>query len=247
MARDDREARVAQADPPAGADDRHRQSARPRPGQRRGVTGAGGTRLRGGGHADAPGASGLVRLPPAAQPLPAATAHPHRVTAAELRGDRRHAGHGHRQHRSYPRTLPPATSSAAGRARCARPSGTPVTPTIGGEQRMSDDDELERELRRAERLLDPVPPHLLRGAVDMFEWRTIDAELAELVFDSVAAREAMLVRGADQPRLLTFQAGDLSIELEVTGTGAARGIAGRLIPAQPADSEIDRKSTRLNS
>ncbi len=111
---------------------------------------------------------------------------------------------------------------------------------------MSDDDELERELRRAERLLDPVPPHLLRGAVDMFEWRTIDAELAELVFDSVAAREAMLVRGADQPRLLTFQAGDLSIELEVTGTGAARGIAGRLIPAQPADIEIrygDRQLT----
>ncbi len=111
---------------------------------------------------------------------------------------------------------------------------------------MPDDDELEQELGRAERLLDPVPAQLLRGAVEMFDWRTIDAELAELVFDSVDARAAVLVRGSDQHRLLTFSAGDLGIELELTGTAAARGITGRLIPAQPAEIEIrcaDRQLT----
>jgi hypothetical protein len=111
---------------------------------------------------------------------------------------------------------------------------------------MPDDDELERELGRAERLLDPVPAHLLRGALEMFDWRTIDAELAELVFDSVDAHAAVLVRGSDRPRLLTFRAGDLGIELELTGSALTREIVGRLIPAQRAEVEVrygDRQLT----
>ena len=103
---------------------------------------------------------------------------------------------------------------------------------------MPDDDELEQELRRAERLLDPVPARLIGGAVEMFGWRTIDAELAELAFDSADAQSAATVRGSDQPRLLTFGAGELSVELELTGTAAGRGITGQLIPGQQAGIEI---------
>ena len=103
---------------------------------------------------------------------------------------------------------------------------------------MPDDDELERELKSAEQLLDPIPPRLLRDAMDIFGWRTIDAELAELVFDSADNQAAELVRGSGQPRLLTFQASDLSIELELTAGGPERRIAGRLVPARPADVEI---------
>ncbi len=103
---------------------------------------------------------------------------------------------------------------------------------------MPDDDELERDLKSAAQLLDPIPPRLLRDAMDIFGWRTIDAELAELVFDSADAHAAELVRGSGQPRLLTFQASDLSIELELTGGGPERRIAGRLVPARPADVEI---------
>ncbi len=112
---------------------------------------------------------------------------------------------------------------------------------------MPDDDELEEELRRAERLLDPVPARLMRGAVDMFAWRTIDAELAALAFDSVDAQSAAAVRGSDQPRLLTFQAGERSIELELTGTAAERGVTGRLIPAQQAEIEIRLGDQRLTA
>jgi hypothetical protein len=102
---------------------------------------------------------------------------------------------------------------------------------------MPDDDELERELKSAAQLLDPIPARLLRDAMDIFGWRTIDAELAELVFDSADTHAAALVRGSGQPRLLTFQASDLTIELELGG-GLEHRIAGRLVPARHADVEI---------
>ena len=103
---------------------------------------------------------------------------------------------------------------------------------------MPDDNELEQELRQAGQLLDPVPARLMADAVEMFSWRTIDAELAELAFDSAGTQAAASVRGAEPPRLLTFEAAELSIELELTGTAAERGITGRLIPAQRAGIEI---------
>jgi hypothetical protein len=103
---------------------------------------------------------------------------------------------------------------------------------------MPDDDGLEQELKSAEALLDPIPPRLLRSATDLFSWRTVDAELAQLVFDSADTKAAALVRGSGQPRMLTFQASDLSIELELSGYEPERRIAGRLVPAQPAEVEI---------
>ncbi len=103
---------------------------------------------------------------------------------------------------------------------------------------MPDDDELEQELKSAEELLDPIPPRLLVDATDLFGWRTIDAELAELVFDSADTHAAALARGSGHPRLLTFRASDLSIELELTGRRPERRIAGRLVPARSAEVEI---------
>jgi hypothetical protein len=109
---------------------------------------------------------------------------------------------------------------------------------------MPDDDELEQELREAGQLLDPVPARLMADAVEMFSWRAIDAELA---FDSAGAQAAASVRGGEPPRLLTFEAAELSIELELTGTAAERGITGRLIPAQPAGIEIRLGGQRLTA
>jgi hypothetical protein len=110
-----------------------------------------------------------------------------------------------------------------------------------------DDDELERELRDAAGLLDPVPDRLVRAAAGLFSWRTIDADLAALVFDSADAQPAAAVRGPGQPRLLTFTAGSLSIELEIDGAGAERAISGRLVPAQPAEIEVRLGGQRLTT
>jgi hypothetical protein len=102
-----------------------------------------------------------------------------------------------------------------------------------------DDTELEEELRGVASRLDPVPDFLLQAAEAAFSWRTIDAELAELVFDSLTEQgETALVRGSQQDRLLSFQASGLAIELEVTAAGSARALIGQLVPPQQATVDI---------
>src|SRR5688500_9386673 len=73
--------------------------------------------------------------------------------------------------------------------------------------------DLEDELRQAAELFDPVPARLKQAAVAAYAWRTIDAELAELVFDSFD--QPMAVRGPGRPRLLTFRSEELLIEVEL--------------------------------
>jgi hypothetical protein len=102
----------------------------------------------------------------------------------------------------------------------------------------TDNDETERELRRAADLLDPVPERLVPMAVTAFAWRTIDADLAELIFDSLAESAPVSVRGPDQPRLLTFRAGELIIELELAAEGTTLRLVGRVAPAGPAEVEV---------
>lgn len=79
-------------------------------------------------------------------------------------------------------------------------------------------------------------------------WRTIDAELATLVFDSVL-EESALVRGDDSTatRLLVFEGpGESSVEFEV----GDRGLVGQLLPPAPgtvrllnADGSVVESST----
>jgi len=82
--------------------------------------------------------------------------------------------------------------------------------------------EIEDELRQAAELFDPVPAQLKRAAIAAYTWRTIDAELAELVFDSLD--QPLAVRSSDQPRLLTFRSNDLVVEVELD----ARNLVGRV-------------------
>jgi hypothetical protein len=101
------------------------------------------------------------------------------------------------------------------------------------------DAELEDELRQAAARFDPVPREVLERAVAAFTWRTIDDDLAELVFDSLIDRDgAALVRGRHEPRLLTFQGGAMSIEVEITRTRVSCRLIGQLIPPRPATVEI---------
>jgi hypothetical protein len=99
--------------------------------------------------------------------------------------------------------------------------------------------DLEDELRRILTRIDPVPPGLVETGVGAFAWRTIDADLAELVFDSLTDQdEAALVRGGQQGRLLSFRAGPLTIEVEVTGTGPSRQLMGQLMPPQRGGMDV---------
>ncbi|MGC0328317.1 hypothetical protein RKD23_001307 [Streptomyces sp. SAI-170] len=92
---------------------------------------------------------------------------------------------------------------------------------------------LEEELRRAAAVLDPVPAELRRVAVEAYFLHDLDAQIAELTFDSLV--DAIPVRGvADPPRMLTFRAGELTVDVEVSG----EGLMGQVLPPQPAGIEV---------
>ncbi|WP_149552130.1 hypothetical protein [Streptomyces marokkonensis] len=92
---------------------------------------------------------------------------------------------------------------------------------------------LEEELRQAAAVLDPLPPALLQSAVDAYALHDLDARVAELTFDSLV--DAIPVRGAtDAPRMLTFTAGEVTLDVEVT----AQGLIGQVLPPRPARIEL---------
>jgi hypothetical protein len=86
--------------------------------------------------------------------------------------------------------------------------------------------------------LDPVPPDCMDQARQLFSWRSVDAELAELSFDSLLDRDlALAVRSGEsvlEPRMLGFGAvvdgEDLSIEIEVSATDGQCAMVGQLDP-----------------
>ena len=105
------------------------------------------------------------------------------------------------------------------------------------------DTELEEQLRRAAARFEPVPADLMRTAVGAYTWRTIDADLAELVFDSaVDEDDAALVRGPQQARLLSFRSNGLILDIEVTATGSERGLLGQLMPPRRAAIQIRHRN-----
>ena len=64
--------------------------------------------------------------------------------------------------------------------------------------------------------LPPVPSALNAAALDAFQWRRADVELAELIFDS-ASEELVGVRGTStERRSFRYRAGDCAIRIHLT-------------------------------
>ncbi len=103
-----------------------------------------------------------------------------------------------------------------------------------------DDDALLDELRHVLGQLDPVPEPVRIAARAAIEWRTLEAELAALVHDSAADESLLAVRGAGEPRALTFEAPGLSIEVEAEAEGddGLLCLAGQLVPPQAAEVAV---------
>jgi hypothetical protein len=113
------------------------------------------------------------------------------------------------------------------------------------DEKLSDEEFLAR-LRALFAQIDPVDPVLMEQARLAFGWRTLDAELAELSYDSLADREVMAAvrdggAAADGPRLLGFDtdvAGDtgsaLTVEVEFSSERGNACIVGQLMPPTPA-------------
>jgi hypothetical protein len=98
-----------------------------------------------------------------------------------------------------------------------------------------EDDPLWQELIAGTPKASSVPPEVPPTSHDSFSWRTIDAELAELAYDSVADHSyAGAMRGSEDTRLLTFEASHLTVEVEIIALGTRRSLIGQLIPVQQA-------------
>jgi hypothetical protein len=111
----------------------------------------------------------------------------------------------------------------------------------------TDHAELAEELRRVVAQIDSVPPALLEAAVGAFAWRTINADLAELVFDSLVDHDEALVRGTRHGRMLSFRARTLTIDVEVTSTGDSRMLVGQLVPPQSATVDIRQGDSMITT
>ncbi len=98
---------------------------------------------------------------------------------------------------------------------------------------MSDDDRLLADLGAAVRRAQEVPPEFLATARASYAWRTVDADLAALTYDS-AAEPATTRAPAAGPRALTFASADLVVELEV----GPDGCQGQLVPPGPGRIEV---------
>lgn len=99
-----------------------------------------------------------------------------------------------------------------------------------------DDEELLAVLRQALAERQAVPPEFVEAAKNAFAWHNIDAELAELTYDSSRDAEPAPSTRAETAsiRALTFTSAHLTIELEVTHDS----LLGQIVPAQPGSIKV---------
>ena len=95
-----------------------------------------------------------------------------------------------------------------------------------------DDEELLTALRQALDYRRAVPEEFVHAGKGAFAWRNIDAELAELTYDSLTSVEGVLSVRAESAsiRALTFSSQLLTIELELAGDS----LIGQIVPGQLA-------------
>jgi len=82
---------------------------------------------------------------------------------------------------------------------------------------------------------DPVPHAVLAAATGAFAWRRVDADLAELAFDSLLELTGSGTRGAGD-RQLTFEGNGLTIEIDMLDGGSQ--LIGQLVPPQPGAVQV---------
>jgi hypothetical protein len=94
---------------------------------------------------------------------------------------------------------------------------------------MSDheDEVLLSRLRAVATESEPTPDHVRAAAKAAFGLRSLDAELAELVADSLD--NAGAARGSSDVLLLSFETSTVTVEVQVTAAGAERRLLGEVI------------------
>jgi len=102
-----------------------------------------------------------------------------------------------------------------------------------------DDDDLLAALRAAMSARSQVPPEFVQAGHDSYSWRTVDAELAALTFDSGRGPAAALGTRSESAsiRALTFSSAHLTIEVEVTESS----LIGQVMPPREGTVEAQTR------
>lgn len=105
------------------------------------------------------------------------------------------------------------------------------------------DNEIIEILRRGLHQGDPVPSTVSEFADALFTWRDIDAELAELTFDSVDETTPAGVRSTSTARMISFEVGRWTIDLEFNpATGL---LMGSVSPESPLTVELHSRGAHF--
>ena len=108
-----------------------------------------------------------------------------------------------------------------------------------------DDERLLAALGEALKASEDVPSWFVETGRNAFAWHNIDAELAQLTYDSNEdRREVAVVRSETASvRSLTFTSAHLTVELEV----AENSLLGQIIPPRGGTLEIHTKAGTIST
>jgi len=108
-----------------------------------------------------------------------------------------------------------------------------------------DDERLLAALGEALKASEDVPSWFVETGRNAFAWHNIDAELAQLTYDSNEdRREVAVVRSETASvRSLTFTSAHLTVELEV----ATSSVLGQIIPPRSGTLEVHTKAGTVST
>lgn len=103
-----------------------------------------------------------------------------------------------------------------------------------------DDEQLLAALGEAMKARQAVPSWFIETGKNAYAWHNIDAELAQLTYDSESDMERMAVTRSEAAsiRALTFTSPHLSLELEVT----ENSLVGQVIPPRAGTLETHTRT-----
>lgn len=102
------------------------------------------------------------------------------------------------------------------------------------------DDELMAELAEAVAEEAAVSDRRRAAARAAFTWRTVDAELAELLHDSALDAGAAVRSGAESPRMLSFRRAAVTLEVEIDGESVLGEVIDDAGGDEPATVTLQR-------
>ena len=107
------------------------------------------------------------------------------------------------------------------------------------------DDALLAALREALAAREAVPAAFVEAGKSAYAWHHIDAELAQLTFDSLRDAELTASTRSESAsiRALTFQSARLTIEVEITDDA----LLGQLVPPQGGTAEMQTQAGHISA